>query len=99
MPLLALRLDSRQRGSYGAVYAVAETAVSLAYCLGPAAAGLLQQTLGFAWLMRCVALANLLCAAPLCWLLHRNTEVQNPEEMELRIADHYTRLQEPFSAV
>ncbi|KAH6945479.1 hypothetical protein HPB50_008718 [Hyalomma asiaticum] len=34
MPLLALRLESRQMATYGAVYAVVETAVSLAYCLG-----------------------------------------------------------------
>ncbi|XP_072142131.1 synaptic vesicular amine transporter-like [Dermacentor andersoni] len=38
MPLLALRLESRQLGSYGAVYAVVETAVSLAYCFGGARA-------------------------------------------------------------
>ncbi|CAN7937653.1 unnamed protein product, partial [Ixodes hexagonus] len=74
MPLLALLVDSRHGASYGTVYAIAETAVSIAYCFGPGVAGYLVKAIGFPWVMRAVAMLNLLYC-PLCLLL-RDAELQ-----------------------
>ncbi|XP_063232479.1 synaptic vesicular amine transporter-like [Bacillus rossius redtenbacheri] len=52
VPLLASLVDCRYGAHYGAVYALQQTAVSLAYCLGPLAGGELVRALGFPWLMR-----------------------------------------------
>ncbi|XP_064484218.1 synaptic vesicular amine transporter-like [Ornithodoros turicata] len=70
MPLLALLVDSRHSTSYGTVFAIAETAVSLAYCLGPAVAGYLVKQVGFPWVMRTVGILNIV-SCPLCLLLRK----------------------------
>ena len=49
MPLLANLVDEEGHGeAYGSVYAIAQTAVSLAYGLGPLVGGKLSETIGFA---------------------------------------------------
>ncbi|KAM7307477.1 synaptic vesicular amine transporter-like [Ixodes scapularis] len=74
MPLLALLVDSRHVASYGTVYAIAETAVSFAYCFGPGVSGYLVKAIGFPWVMRSVAMLNLLYC-PLLLLL-RNPQLE-----------------------
>ncbi|XP_069978327.1 synaptic vesicular amine transporter-like [Penaeus vannamei] len=68
MPLLASLVDSRHAADYGAVYAIAEAAVALAYGLGPLVGGAIVKRIGFPWLMRSVAIVNL-CYCPLLLLL------------------------------
>ncbi|XP_011192927.2 synaptic vesicular amine transporter [Zeugodacus cucurbitae] len=57
--------------SYGTVYAIQQTSVSLAYCLAPLLGGELAQTFGFAWLMRIVGFFNI-CYGPVLVFLHQN---------------------------
>ncbi|XP_055616071.1 synaptic vesicular amine transporter [Toxorhynchites rutilus septentrionalis] len=71
VPLLATLVDS-QCGSdnesdicevtpnYGAVYAIQQIAVSLAYSLAPIVGGELVPLIGFPWLMRIMGIANLM---------------------------------------
>ena len=73
MPLLATLVDEKGHGSaYGSVYAVAQTAVSLAYGLGPLLGGTLTETYGFAVVMSSVGLVNVLYA-PVVFLLGNST--------------------------
>lgn len=71
VPLLATLVDSRftsddessssgTLSNYGAVYAIQQTAVSLAYSVAPLIGGELAQTIGFACLMRIIGVINLL---------------------------------------
>ncbi|XP_055852223.1 synaptic vesicular amine transporter [Episyrphus balteatus] len=55
--------------SYGTVYAIQQTSVSLAYCLAPLLGGELVQAMGFTWLMRLVGLCNIVYG-PLLVLLY-----------------------------
>nr|XP_036224045.1 synaptic vesicular amine transporter [Bactrocera oleae]XP_036224046.1 synaptic vesicular amine transporter [Bactrocera oleae] len=57
--------------SYGTVYAIQQTSVSLAYCLAPLLGGELAQTFGFSWLMRIVGFFNI-CYGPVLVFLHQN---------------------------
>ncbi|KAK3799315.1 hypothetical protein RRG08_048822 [Elysia crispata] len=70
MPLLALLVDLRHEAFYGCVYAVVQLAVCLAYFVGPSVAGLLVSAVGFPWLMRGMALMNIVYC-PLCYLLSK----------------------------
>ncbi|XP_053970159.1 synaptic vesicular amine transporter [Anastrepha ludens] len=56
--------------SYGTVYAIQQTSVSLAYGLAPLLGGELAQTFGFPWLMRIVGFFNI-CYGPLLVVLHQ----------------------------
>uniref|UniRef100_W8BWV6 Synaptic vesicular amine transporter n=2 Tax=Ceratitis capitata TaxID=7213 RepID=W8BWV6_CERCA len=56
--------------SYGTVYAIQQTSVSLAYCLAPLLGGELAQTFGFSWLMRIVGFFNI-CYGPILVYLHQ----------------------------
>ncbi|KAK3921389.1 Synaptic vesicular amine transporter [Frankliniella fusca] len=70
VPLLAYLVDTRHGAGYGAVYALQQTAVSLAYALGPMLGGALMRVVGFPWLMRSLGALCLLCS-PLLALLAR----------------------------
>ncbi|KAK7466743.1 hypothetical protein BaRGS_00037152 [Batillaria attramentaria] len=70
MPLLALLVDTRHDSFYGCVYAIVQLAVCLAYSVGPSVAGLVVKAVGFPWLMRGMAVLNVLFC-PLCVLLRR----------------------------
>ncbi|XP_043239757.1 synaptic vesicular amine transporter-like [Amphibalanus amphitrite] len=61
MPLLA-RLVERHglMDGYGAVYALSQTAVCLAYSVGPFVGGYLASSVGFGWLLAILGLLNLL---------------------------------------
>uniref|UniRef100_A0A8D8X8P2 Synaptic vesicular amine transporter n=4 Tax=Cacopsylla melanoneura TaxID=428564 RepID=A0A8D8X8P2_9HEMI len=60
VPLLASVVDSRHSAHYGSIYALQQTAVSLAYSIGPLFGGELVKAMGFSWLMRCVGLINII---------------------------------------
>ncbi|KAH8326185.1 hypothetical protein KR067_003232 [Drosophila pandora] len=79
VPLLATFVDatlaqedqseaSTSMSSYGTVYAIQQTSVSLAYCLAPLIGGELAQTFGFAWLMRIVGIFNMIYGPILVYL-------------------------------
>ena len=68
MPLLAFLVDERHNGAYGAVYAIAQTAVSLAYGLGPMIGGMLVEKIGFPAIMIAVGVLNI-CYAPILLVL------------------------------
>ena len=80
MPLLAKLVDQGTtcgQGTYGAVYAVCQTAVCLAYGLGPLVGGMMAERIGFPNVMATVGLANILFA-PCLWALKRKEEVPIP---------------------
>lgn len=57
--------------SYGTVYAIQQTSVSLAYCLAPLIGGELAQAFGFAWLMRIVGFFNIIYGPILVYLNYK----------------------------
>ncbi|XP_016977940.2 synaptic vesicular amine transporter [Drosophila rhopaloa] len=82
VPLLATFVDatlsqeeqsegSSSMSSYGTVYAIQQTSVSLAYCLAPLIGGELAQTFGFAWLMRIVGIFNMIYGPILVYLYQK----------------------------
>ncbi|XP_025094241.1 synaptic vesicular amine transporter-like isoform X2 [Pomacea canaliculata] len=81
MPLLALLVDRRHDSFYGCVYAIVQLAVCLAYSVGPSVAGLIVKSVGFPWLMRGMAIINLLFS-PLCLML-RKASVVTDEDITL----------------
>ncbi|CAL1546831.1 unnamed protein product [Lymnaea stagnalis] len=70
MPFLALLVDVRNEAFYGCVYAIAQLAVCLAYSFGPLAAGMVVKAVGFPWLMRGMAVVNVIYC-PLCYILSK----------------------------
>ncbi|XP_023173871.2 synaptic vesicular amine transporter [Drosophila hydei] len=82
VPLLATFVDATlaqddngetrsTRSSYGTVYAIQQTSVSLAYCLAPLIGGELAQSFGFVWLMRIVGIFNILYGPILVYLYQK----------------------------
>ncbi|XP_052859221.1 synaptic vesicular amine transporter [Drosophila gunungcola] len=82
VPLLATFVDatlsqeyqsegSSSMSSYGTVYAIQQTSVSLAYCLAPLIGGELAQSFGFAWLMRIVGVFNMIYGPILVYLYQK----------------------------
>ena len=79
MPLLAKLVEDRHVGAYGSVFAVSQTAVSLAYGIGPLGGGFLAEHFGFPMVMRVVGLINILYSPILFYLAkpnHRGTRVE-----------------------
>ncbi|XP_042236801.1 synaptic vesicular amine transporter-like [Homarus americanus] len=92
MPLLAALVDARHVAAYGAVYAIAQAAVALAYFLGPLVGGAIVQEIGFPWLMRCVAILNL-CYCPVLFFLKTFDQEMEETQAILMAAPkphHYT---------
>ncbi|XP_017133513.1 synaptic vesicular amine transporter [Drosophila elegans] len=82
VPLLATFVDatlsqeeqsegSSSMSSYGTVYAIQQTSVSLAYCLAPLIGGELAQSFGFSWLMRIVGVFNMIYGPILVYLYQK----------------------------
>ncbi len=80
MPLLARLVDDRHEAAYGEVYAIAQTAVSLAYGLAPLIGGHLVEVVGFPNIMRAVGICNVMYAPALFFL----RKVAAPEGDEQR---------------
>ncbi|KAI9565499.1 hypothetical protein GHT06_009291 [Daphnia sinensis] len=59
-PSAGITNDLPSAPSYGKTFALGQTAVSLAYCLGPILGGVLVESLGFPLLMLCIGVLNLL---------------------------------------
>lgn len=59
--------------NYGAVYAIQQMSVSLAYSLGPIIGGELAQYLGFKWLMIIIGSINIIYGLILLFLLSTST--------------------------
>ncbi|KAH9513332.1 hypothetical protein Btru_034645 [Bulinus truncatus] len=89
MPLLALLVDVKNESFYGCVYAVAQTAVCLAYSVGPFAAGMVVKEVGFPWLMRGMAVLNIVYC-PLCYVLSK-APVSLDEEKPFNKCDQRTK--------
>ncbi|XP_028826009.1 probable vesicular acetylcholine transporter-A [Denticeps clupeoides] len=70
LPTLAFLVDVRHASVYGSVYAIADISYSVAYALGPVAAGQIVHSLGFAQLNLAMGLANVLYAPALLLLRH-----------------------------
>ena len=68
MPLLAKLVEDRHVGAYGSVFAVSQTAVSLAYGLGPLCGGILVENIGFPMVMRGLGVVNILYTPLLLYL-------------------------------
>ena len=91
MPLLAVLVDEECHGSaYGSVYAIAQTAVSLAYGFGPLFGGKLSETYGFPEVMRTVGIANMLYI-PLLFIL--KTQSQQTEKQTVCWNNLYRKCQ------
>ena len=63
--------SSHTISSYGTVYAIQQTSVSLAYCLAPLIGGELAQAFGFSWLMRIVGIFNIIYGPILVYLYYK----------------------------
>lgn len=83
MPLLALLVESRHVAQYGSVYAIAQTAVALAYSLGPLSGGYLVQAIGFKALMRSLGFLNLIFCPVLLFL--RTVDSSSSSESKTRV--------------
>ncbi|XP_046447395.1 synaptic vesicular amine transporter-like isoform X2 [Daphnia pulex] len=104
VPLLATLAENRQRlekivdlsPSYGKTFALGQTAVSLAYCLGPMLGGMLVESLGFPRLMLCMGVLNLVFA-PLVLILKSDEpeKVSELTALTLFSSDHrgYSRFE------
>ncbi|XP_070778920.1 synaptic vesicular amine transporter-like [Enoplosus armatus] len=68
MPLMGYLVDRRYVPVYGTVYAVADAAVCIGFCVGPAIAGPIVASIGFLWLMAIIGTVNIIFA-PLCIFL------------------------------
>uniref|UniRef100_A0A1I8MHT6 Major facilitator superfamily (MFS) profile domain-containing protein n=1 Tax=Musca domestica TaxID=7370 RepID=A0A1I8MHT6_MUSDO len=63
--------SAHSMSSYGSVYAIQQTSVSLAYCLAPLLGGELAQAFGFVWLMRIVGIFNIVYGPILVYLYYK----------------------------
>jgi DHA1 family solute carrier family 18 vesicular amine transporter 1/2 len=83
MPLLAHIVDTKFFTLYGTVYAIAQTAVCLAYSLGPLVSGqLIKLGIEFSTLIRAVGFINLIYC-PFCLLL-RNIDNNGLNEEKVK---------------
>ncbi|XP_066904335.1 synaptic vesicular amine transporter isoform X3 [Halyomorpha halys] len=78
MPQLGYLVDIRHSAVYGSVYAIGDVAFCLGYAIGPAVSGTLVKTIGFEWMLVCIALLNFMYA-PLLILL-RNPPTKEEKE-------------------
>ncbi|XP_054166693.1 uncharacterized protein LOC128964158 [Oppia nitens] len=86
MPFLANIVDTKYFTLYGSVYAIAQTAVCLAYSLGPLISGqLIQLGVDFSTLIRAVGLMNLMYC-PLCLILrHFENYEYDSEKVSMKV--------------
>uniref|UniRef100_A0A8C4NYI8 Major facilitator superfamily (MFS) profile domain-containing protein n=1 Tax=Dicentrarchus labrax TaxID=13489 RepID=A0A8C4NYI8_DICLA len=70
MPLMGFLVDLRYVPVYGTIYAIADVAICIGFCVGPAIAGPIVASIGFPWLMVIIGTVNIIFA-PLCIFLLR----------------------------
>ncbi|XP_041812672.1 synaptic vesicular amine transporter-like [Chelmon rostratus] len=68
MPLMGYLVDLRYVPVYGTVYAIADVALCIGFCVGPAIAGPIVAWIGFPWLVAIIGTVNIVFA-PLCIFL------------------------------
>ena len=86
MPLLAKLVDqecAEKCSAYGSVYAIAQTAVSMAYGFGPLFGGKLSETYGFPQVMRTVGIINFIYMPLMYYLRNENEEIPRENDDEL----------------
>ena len=69
--------------AYGSVYAIAQTAVSMAYGFGPLFGGKLSETYGFPQVMRTVGIINFIYMPLMYYLRNENEEISRENDDEL----------------
>nr|AVK72315.1 synaptic vesicular amine transporter [Isodiametra pulchra] len=104
MPMMGYLVDLRHVSVYGSVYAIADVAFCVGYAVGPAMSGYIVEGIGFPWLVRIIAIVNILFAPLLYYLKEPPTgkeETQNLIETnedqyagKYRRADGYATLEE-----
>ncbi|CAH1257874.1 synaptic vesicular amine transporter-like [Branchiostoma lanceolatum] len=83
MPIMGYLVDLRHVSVYGTVYAIADVAFCLGFAIGPALSGAIVNAVGFPWLMRGIAIVNILFAPLLIFL-------RNPPGKEETVAILYS---------
>ncbi|XP_075244686.1 synaptic vesicular amine transporter-like isoform X2 [Convolutriloba macropyga] len=68
MPMMGYLVDLRHVSVYGSVYAIADVAFCVGYAVGPALSGYIVEGIGFPWLVRIIAVVNILFAPLLYYL-------------------------------
>ncbi|XP_034534687.1 synaptic vesicular amine transporter-like [Notolabrus celidotus] len=68
MPLMGNLVDRRYEPVYGTVYAIADVAICIGFCVGPAISGPIVASIGFPWLMVIVGGVNIVFG-PICIFL------------------------------
>ncbi|XP_036945017.1 synaptic vesicular amine transporter-like isoform X2 [Acanthopagrus latus] len=72
MPLMGYLVDRRYVPVYGTVFAIADIAVCIGFCVGPTITGPMVASVGFPWLMAIIGTVTIIFA-PLCIFLYGPT--------------------------
>ncbi|XP_073350831.1 synaptic vesicular amine transporter-like isoform X3 [Pagrus major] len=80
MPLMGYLVDLRYVPVYGTVFAIADVAICIGFCVGPAITGPLVASIGFPWLMAMIGTVTIIFA-PLCIFLYGPT--RNEEHLAI----------------
>ncbi|XP_065358519.1 synaptic vesicular amine transporter [Calliphora vicina] len=96
--------SSHTMSSYGTVYAIQQTSVSLAYCLAPLIGGELAQAFGFAWLMRIVGFFNIIYGPTLVYLYYKyDPKILRDKQNEMLLSStgggHGSKYKQLYNAV
>ncbi|CAD5229655.1 unnamed protein product [Bursaphelenchus okinawaensis] len=80
-PMLGTIVDKRHSQAYGSVFGIGDSAVCLAFAVGPFLAGPLVRIIGFKYTIWCMAASNLLYA-PILFLLQKIETTKKEEVVE-----------------
>ncbi|KAE9544173.1 hypothetical protein AGLY_001352 [Aphis glycines] len=97
VPMLANLVDTRHPNvHYGSVYALQQTAVSLAYSFGPIFGGQVVKTLGFPCLMRTIGIINISYCCLLVFLSRVSNNKTEKINIDTSIPDYKSTSVVPF---
>uniref|UniRef100_A0A158Q913 MFS domain-containing protein n=1 Tax=Elaeophora elaphi TaxID=1147741 RepID=A0A158Q913_9BILA len=85
-PMMGHLVDIRHVGVYGSIYAIADTAFCFAFALGPFLSGPLVRTVGFASMLRIIAVINFVYA-PLMLLLRNPPAINKINDILIKPAE------------
>ncbi|XP_067036954.1 synaptic vesicular amine transporter-like isoform X2 [Acropora muricata] len=86
-PALAFLVDTRHASVYGSVFAIADFAASVGFAFGPLIGGLIVAEGSFSWLLRGLAILNLLFAPLLLFLRNPPKKHQILQNEEMQVMD------------
>lgn len=86
-PALAFLVDTRHAPVYGSVFAIADFAASVGFAFGPLIGGLIVAEGSFSWLLRGLAILNLLFAPLLLFLRNPPKKHQILQNEEMQVMD------------